>query len=267
MKSSVLTMVSVVSLFTLSMISCTPAGTPTPLPTLALDAPGLSGTGSVGASAEVVPAKEARLSFLISGPIEEVAVQEGDAVTSGQVLATLNSPELEYGLLQAQSALRASEADYQYWQLPRRVAGEVVERGELATRELEQARKALETAHAELAQTQLVAPFAGTVIAIQAQPGEVVGAGQVVIVLAQLDTLKIETTDLSERHVAALKTGQPATVYVEALDQELQGAVTAISPVSNTLGGDVVFQVTVQLEEQPADLRWGMSADVEIQTE
>jgi hypothetical protein len=40
--------------------------------------------------------------------------------------------------------------------------------------------------------------------------------------------------------------------------------VTAISPISDTIGGDVVYKVTVQLDEQPIDLLWGMSADVEI---
>jgi len=266
MKSPVLTLFSVVS-FTLSTIGCGPAAAPTPLPTVALDSSVSPGASTVGASAEVVPAREARLSFLISGPLDEVAVQEGETVEAGQVLATLSSPELEYGVLQAESALRAAEYDYEYWKLPRRVAGEVVERGEVAAQELEQAHKAVDTAQAELTQTQLVAPFAGTVIAIEVQPGEVVEPGQAVIVLAKLDDLQIETTDLSELNVAAVKPGQPATVYVEALDQEFQGVVTAISPLAGTIGGDVVFKVTVQLEEQPADLRWGMSADVEIRTE
>ena len=91
--------------------------------------------------------------------------------------------------------------------------------------------------------------------------------GQVVIVLAKLDNLKIETTDLSELNIATVDIGQPVSVYVEALDKKFQGTVTAISPISDTIGGDVVFKVTVQLEEQPLDLLWGMSADVEIQTE
>jgi hypothetical protein len=79
--------------------------------------------------------------------------------------------------------------------------------------------------------------------------------------------LKIETTDLSELNVAAINIGQPATVYVEAMDNEFPGEVISISPISDTLGGDVVFKVTIQLDDQPNDLLWGMSADVEIQTE
>ena len=67
--------------------------------------------------------------------------------------------------------------------------------------------------------------------------------------------------------MAAVKIGQPATVFVEALAEEFPGKVTAISPISDTIGGDVVFKVTIQLDEQPEDLLWGMSADVEINVE
>lgn len=256
----------VVLAFVLAMAGCAPSATATPLPTIALDQTGSLEVRNVQASAQAVPAQEARLSFVISGPIKEVTVEEGDVVEAGQILATLNAPDLEYGILQAEAAIRAAELEYEYWKLPRG-GDRTVERRELAEQNVEISRRVLETAQAELAQTTLVAPFAATVISVEIQPGEYVQPGQVVIVLAKLDTLKIETTDLSELNVAAVEIGQPATVYVEALDEEFEGSVTAISPISNTIGGDVVFKVTVELEEQPADLLWGMSADVDIQTE
>jgi len=211
--------------------------------------------------------QEARLSFAISGPIKEVSVEEGSKVEAGQILATLSSPDLEYGVLQAEDAVRKAEYDYEYWKLPRRVGYQVVERGPVAAQDLEVTRKTLETAHAALSQTDLFAPFAATVVSVETKPGEYVRPGQVVIVLARLDNLEIKTTDLSELNVSAVKLGQSATIYVEALDKEFLGKVTAISPISNTLGGDVVYTVTIKLNEQPADLLWGMSAEVEIQTE
>jgi multidrug resistance efflux pump len=116
-------------------------------------------------------------------------------------------------------------------------------------------------------QTTLVAPFAATVISVEVQPGEYVNPGQAVIWLAKMDELLIETTDLSELSVASVKIGQPATICVEALNQEFQGEVIAISPISGTIGGDVVFMVTLKLDEQPDALLWGMSADVEIKVE
>jgi len=251
----------------LAMSGCAPAANATPVPTAAL-APVAFEAQNVQASAEVVPTQETRLSFPISGPMKEITAKEGDTVTAGQTLAIVSAPDLEYGVLQAESAVQAAEFDNQYWQLPRRLPdGMVVKRGDVSDRELEVTRKALDTAKAELTQATLVAPFAATVTSIEVQTGEYVRPGQVVIVLAKLDDLKVETIDLSELNIAAIKVGQSANVHVEALDRNLQGRVSAISPISDSIGGDVVFKVTVQLEEQPLDLLWGMSADVEIQTE
>lgn len=251
----------------LVMPGCASAANPTPIPTVALDPIDSFESSIVQASAEVVPAREAHLSFVISGPIRDLAVEEGSTVEAGQVLAILNSPELEYGVLEAEGTVRVAEFDYEYWKLPRRKGNQIIDRGLVAKEELETTRKMLDTARAELSQTELLAPFAATVISVEVQPGEYVQPGQAVIILAELDNLRIETTDLSELNVAQVEIGQPATVYVEALDNEFQGQVTAISPVSDSVGGDVVFKVTVQLNEQPPALLWGMSADIEIQTE
>jgi HlyD family secretion protein len=40
--------------------------------------------------------------------------------------------------------------------------------------------------------------------------------------------------------------------------------VVEIAQQSETVGGDVVFKVTIELDEQPEGLRWGMSADVNL---
>ncbi len=88
--------------------------------------------------------------------------------------------------------------------------------------------------------------------------------GQPLLTLADLDHLQVETTDLSERDVARVKVGQPVVVFVEPLGTEIQGRVLRIAPQASIIGGDVVYTVTIELDEQPTDLRWGMSAEVEI---
>jgi hypothetical protein len=55
-------------------------------------------------------------------------------------------------------------------------------------------------------------------------------------------------------------------VFIEALNQEFTGKVIDISRISSTIGGDVVFKVTIDLDKQPQGLLWGMSADVTIDT-
>jgi hypothetical protein len=79
-----------------------------------------------------------------------------------------------------------------------------------------------------------------------------------------VDQLQVKTTDLSERDIVNVRAGAPATIAIEALGQEFNGAVLGISPLANTLGGDVVYEVTIAFDEQPAGALAGMTADVTI---
>ena len=124
-----------------------------------------------------------------------------------------------------------------------------------------------EQAKANLAQATLYSPVGGTVITLEISPGEVVTPGQIVIVIADLSQMQVETTDLSERDILAVQIGQQAKVFIEALDESFEGRVTDIARRSSTVGGDVVYTVTIELDDQPDGLRWGMSAEAEIQTE
>ena len=265
------------SVFVLLIMGCSPSPAVTPIPTISLDASETAATSQVKASAVVVPAQESRLSFVISGLVEEITTEEGDQVQAGQALARLDTTNLEYDIVAAEAALTSAEIDAQVERIRRKrfnsstfnfeYVSPPAELISQADSKAEQKRFALEAAKASLAQGTLLAPFDGTVVEVSTATGEYVKPSQVVIVIANLKKLQIETTDLSELGVAAVEIGQPATVFVEALNDEFPGRVSAVSPISDTIGGDVVFKVTIQLDEQPRDLLWGMSADVEIKVE
>lgn len=146
-------------------------------------------------------------------------------------------------------------------------AGATPEQLAAAQASVAQAEAGLEVARAALSQATLTAPFAGTVADLQVSPGQIVLPGQVVLTLADLTQLQVETTDLSERDVSEVHVGQQSTVYVEALNEDLPGRVERVSPLASTVGGDVVYTVVIALGEQPEGLRLGMSVEVEIVTE
>jgi multidrug resistance efflux pump len=75
----------------------------------------------------------------------------------------------------------------------------------------------------------LVSSSAGTDTALEVSPGETVLPGQVVLALANLHRLQVETTDSSERDVDRVAVGQQATVYVEALGLDVEGRVVRIA--------------------------------------
>ncbi|MEN8172962.1 MAG: efflux RND transporter periplasmic adaptor subunit [Chloroflexota bacterium] len=122
----------------------------------------------------------------------------------------------------------------------------------------------LGAAQAALDNLQLTAPFDGVVSALNINPNEWVSPGQPIMTFADLSSLRIETTDLSEIDVAKLQVGHQAEVSFDAFpDLVLTGTVTRISPMASP-GSGVNYTVVVELDEMPENLRWGMTVFVDI---
>jgi RND family efflux transporter MFP subunit len=232
-----------------------------------------SAQGTVTASAVIVPAQVTELGFLTSALVKEINVNEGDQVKAGDVLMVLDKPDLQFTVTAAEAALRSAKLNAElqrYGRVKERRNGKVFwtqlpkEVIEIADLKVLQAEAALAIAQADLAEATLFAPFDGTVASINIVPGEFVQPHQVVVTIASLDRLQVETTDLSERDIAKIQIGDSAKVYVEALDESIQGQMIAISPIADRVGGDVVFKVTIELGEQVDGLLWGMTAEVNI---
>ena len=255
---------------TLLLTACGQAATPEPIPTVALDisAPGsgspASDSGStVIASAEVRPADSVNLSFPLLGAVKTVEVLVGESVSTGQVLARLDTVILDARVAEAEANVLAAETQVRY----QRRVNSSQEQIDSAQAEVDRADAALAQAKATLEQATMISPIDGTVVKVNAAPGETANPGQVVIVVADLSHLRIETTDLSERDILAVRIGQQASIFIDALDESHTGEVVDIARQSETVGGDVVYEVTIEFTNQPVGLRWGMSAEVEIQTE
>ncbi len=126
------------------------------------------------------------------------------------------------------------------------------------------AQAGLDAARLTLDRAVLKAPFDGTIIAVQLTSGQTVSPGMVVITIANLDELLVETTDLSERDISRVSVGQPVTVTLDSTGENYPAEVVKIAKRASKLGGDVVYKVTIQLNEQPDMLLWGMSATARI---
>jgi membrane fusion protein, macrolide-specific efflux system len=267
---SVILTISLLILTASLLSACTTlASTPTPIPTIVLDNNGSSPNNPSGnpdavtASAVIVPINDTQLSFSAVGRVTSVDIKVGDKVTAGQNLVKLDTTMLEAKVKEAEADVLAADAQIRYLN---RLATDPLH-FESAQADLVRAQALLDSAKATLlTQSTLTAPIAGTIVSVGISPGETVIPGQVVIVLGDLSKYQIETTDLSERDVTRVQIGQPANVFIEALNEEFTGQVVDIDRVSSTLGGDVVFPVIIELDEQPQGLLWGMSADVQIQT-
>lgn len=129
---------------------------------------------------------------------------------------------------------------------------------------LGQAKDDLAAAQKNLENATLVAMVPGTITAVNVIPGEITIPDEVLVTISDVSKLHVETTDLSERDVPKVKVGQLVAVNIKALNQNVNGRVTLISPIAGTLGGDVVYKTTITLNSLPAGLLAGMSVDVQF---
>lgn len=135
----------------------------------------------------------------------------------------------------------------------------------LAQARLVAAQAAAQAAQAALRDSELRAPFGGTVAAIRVRPNEWATPGVPLIDIASLGNLQVETTDLSEIDAARVAVGAQAMITFDALPEaEVTGRVIRIAPKASE-GSGVNYTVWIALDKIPEGMLWGMTAFVDIQ--
>jgi len=157
--------------------------------------------------------------------------------------------------------------DLSTWENPYRDQATDEEIAQVEAR-LDQARWAAAQIEQQIEDASVRAPLAGIVGLTDVRMGELVAPGQILVVLGDPGTLRVETTDLDEIDVVQVSLGQEAAVTFDALpDRVFTGTVTRISPMAEPGSGGVHYTAVIELEEVDPVLRWGMTAFVDIEVE
>jgi macrolide-specific efflux system membrane fusion protein len=207
--------------------------------------------------------------------VTDVSVQVGDRVAIGDPLATADSADLERQLDAATNDLLTAKID-------RNAAEDALDEAEddedsdqiyqaqkqlyAAQNQVSDAQAKVDDLKAQIAGATLRAPVAGLITEVAIRPGFDAPSGAAIVIDAA--TYEV-TTDVVESDLVEVDVGQTASIRVDAIDADLTGTVTAISPISGSDSGGsgvVSYPVTVTLDEAPDELRSGMSADVTITT-
>ncbi|MBX7214781.1 MAG: HlyD family secretion protein, partial [Thermoflexales bacterium] len=186
----------------------------------------------------------------VSAAYQALAAARAQLAQISGPLAGLERSRAQAGLEAAQARVRALDV------------GPTVEHLAAARAQISATLAARDVLLAQQGRYRLVAPFAGVVVRRAIQPGELAVPGAPALVIAEARSLRVETTDLSERDLARFPIGANVTVNIKALGRSVPGKVIAIAPRAERLGGDVVFRITVELASQPDGARLGMSAEV-----
>jgi RND family efflux transporter MFP subunit len=241
----------------LLLAACTPSTASGAEPTLApTSAPLLKAEG------RIAPTHHADLAFRGGGRITALVVSEGDEVEVGVVLMELFAEEARAAVRQAEAGLEAARA--QQALLPE---GAAEEQKDLLAAQVRQAEAGVEAARIALEELRLLAPFAGTVMAVHAEAGEVAAPGQPMLTLADTTRWQVETLDLQEEDATQLRLGQTIRVRVPALGgAEFEGTLKQIALSASNYQGSVTYAATIELPESAnAAVSWGMTAFIEAE--
>lgn len=206
-------------------------------------------------------AAQARLALLSAGPsAADVAARSAEVQRQQASLDTLENS--------LPGELAAAEADvaFSQAQLDLLLAGARPEAVSVAEADVAAATAQLQQALVALAETELRAPFAGTVAELAISAGEQLNPGAPVVTLADLSRWQVETEDLTELDVVGVQPGAAALITFDALPEvELEGSVAFIRPRGADSRGDIVYTAVVEPATDDSRLLWNMTAVVTIE--
>jgi RND family efflux transporter MFP subunit len=207
---------------------------------------------SIYAAGQFTTDDETALGFKNGGVINRIYVKEGDAISKGQLLATLNLTEVNAMAEQASLALQKAQRDYERASNLYKDSVATLEQMQNAKTALDVARQQRSSAGFNQTYSEIRAPKSGYVLRKLANEGQIVGPGTPVVqVNGAGQSSWILKAGVSDYQWSAIKTGDKASITTDAipgqtLDAYVSKKPEGVDPMSGT------FQVQLQLKNAPA---------------
>lgn len=197
----------------------------------------------------------------VSGRLQELAVDEGDTVRKGAVLARLDSRDLAATVAEWESRVRFGEAEFRRVEelYRRRLAAETDR--DRARNELATARAARDRVREQLAEMTLRAPEDGVILRRDGEIGQLQRPGDILFWFSCCGGLRV-SAEIDEEDIPSVAPGQRVLIAADAFPNRVfEGTVHEITPKGDPVARS--FRVRIAL---PADtpLRVGMTADCNI---
>src|SRR6476659_10169918 len=237
------------------------------------------------ASGYVTARRIATVSSKITGKVKEVMIEEGQHVTEGQVLATLDAADANAARQLASAQLAASESNLADGRAQLAFAEQEVRRltqlnsqrliaaqqldSAIATRDSARARLAFLQKQVQVSRDQLAiagigtdntiirAPFTGVIVDKAAQPGEMIspisgGGGSIrtgIGTLVDMDSLEVQV-DVNEAYIGRVQPKMPVEAVLNAYpDWKIPAEVIAIIPTADRAKATVKVRIALKSKD------------------
>lgn len=255
-------------------------------------------TQSVTATGTIEAVNTVSVGSQVSGNLAQVLADYNDQVTKGQLLAVIDPTLFQADVDRARASLATAQADLAQGKASLSHSLRALERKkELVNRNLiakvdqddaelayqsaratllalegkvAQARASLTRSETDLANTRIVSPVKGVVIAKKVETGQTVAASfsapELFTIAEDLRHMKVEA-DVDEADIGVIKVGQPTSFTVDAYPSRVfKGNVDRIRLAPNVNSNVVTYTVEIGVSNDDLSLYPGMTAEVNIVT-
>jgi len=211
---------------------------------------------------QVEPYEDLWVKAQVPGQVIKVLVQEGQAVTNGQVIVQLDDRDYR-------TRLTRIEANYQLAKLDYNRNAALVKKKVASLAKLDSIEAQLKDLEAQvseaklaLSRTEIAAPISGRVNEIETKLGDFVAVGDPVARILQLDPVKV-TVGVPESDVAAIFDLEEAEVIIEALNKRrVKGKKIYLSRQPQTLAR--LYDLELRVPNPDSRILPGMFARAEL---
>lgn len=206
----------------------------------------------------VVSVQQVQVASRLMGYIRKISVHEGQTVTVGQLLLTIDPTNIRgqvnqarAGLAQAQAALVDAQADfvrfgnlYREKSIPRLQFDKIKLQYHIARSRVMAAKAGLRTATAQLRYAKVRAPIDGVIIRKLAVAGDLATPGRPLLVLENPATLQVQTT-VSRATYSHLTLGETVPVKLSGLPQRINAAIIRLVPAADPITRTYLVKLTL----------------------
>ena len=222
-----------------------------------------SGSVPVRVNGKLSSSAEIKLSFLTGGIIDRIYVKEGQSVGRGRLLASLKTTEIDANVRKAENALEKSLRDFDRIENLYKDSVATLEQMQNTGTMVDVNKSNLDIARFNKKHSYIYAPARGKILKKLAEPGELCGPGNPVIIFGAENKGWLVKTGVSDKDVVKMKIGDSASVSFDAFPGvKFPGRINEIARAANIYNG--AYEVEIKIDGLDYSLVSGFVADVTI---
>ncbi len=197
----------------------------------------------------------------MGGTVTALLVKEGDAVSKGQILATLDSEVIDNSVLQLETQLALATTTFErqarLWE--QNIGSEIQYLQAKAQKEgLENSMKSLK---AQARKMKIIAPFSGIIDQVFAKTGELTSSQMPFLRLVNLSAVYVES-EVTETYLKAIKKGTEVLLNFRSIGTSVKASISQVGNFINP--NNRSFKTRIDLENPNNELKANLLADIKI---